>query len=193
MRIALTIVLLSVAGAQALAPQQLTYAGGLSYFNGDYVFDRRTHALYFSNGLRLGVGPVEIAGSIPIVVDNGGVVTPVAGGVPVPTGGDDHDAVAGRGSHDVIRTRRGSGGGMTGDPAAVGFREGFRTQMGDPLMNASVEVHSALSGFVRSVRVGGSAKAPLRRLGSGPGSGEWDWSLGGCRRCQGRARSVPTG
>ena len=55
----------------------------------------------------------------------------------------------------------------------MGFREGFRTQMGDPLMNASVEVHSALSGFVRSVRVGGSAKAPLRGLGSGPGSGEW--------------------
>jgi hypothetical protein len=179
MRTALTIVWLGMAGAQTLAPQQLTYTGGVSYFNGDYVFDRRTHAFYFSNGLRVGFGPVDIAGSIPMVVDNGGVVTPVAGGVPVPTGGDDHDAVAGHGSRDVIRTRRGHGGATPGDPTMVEFREGFRTQMGDPLMNASVEVHSALSGFVRSVRVGGSAKAPLRGLGSGPSSGEWDWSLGG--------------
>lgn len=161
--------------------QRVTYSGGLFYAGGSYVFDRRTDAFYLTNGLRVALGRLEVGASLPIVVQNGGVVTRVAGGVPLPTGGADHRVVGQRPRGDGIGTGgrgMGPGGMIPEDSLVVTFSEEFTTHVGDPSLSTSFEAFSGF-GAVRSVRIQGSAKAPLNDADSGVGSGAWDVGLGG--------------
>jgi hypothetical protein len=160
--------------------QTVTYSGGLFYAGGSYVFDQRSDAFYLSNGLRIGLGSFELGASIPIVVQNGGVVTRVAGGVPLPTGGVDHRVVGRRPRGDGIGTGgHGMGPGSTtpDDSLIVAFDDAFSAHVGDPSLSASFEPHSGF-GALRSVRINGAAKVPLNDVDSGVGSGAWDVGLG---------------
>ncbi|HET9950038.1 MAG TPA: hypothetical protein VFQ22_14035 [Longimicrobiales bacterium] len=163
-----------LAASGGLAGQELTYSGGLSYYGGRYVFDAWTDAFYFTNGLRVTAGRLELGASLPVVVQNGGVVSVVAG-TPVPTGGEDHHQLRGRQGGDRIHTHgeRGAPGGSGG----VAFRSGYETALGDPLLDASWAVLSG-PGRLRSLRLGASVKAPLHDPGAAASSGAWDFALG---------------
>jgi len=163
--------------ATAGAAQEIGYSGGLYYASGDYVFDQRTEAFYLSNGLDLTVGTWNFGLTLPVIVQNGGVVTAVAGGVPLPTGGVDNGVMSHRQGGQPIGTKRHGGSGQAAVDS-VSFNEGYETHVGDPSFSASRGVYSA-TGLLRSVRVSGSAKVPLNDVESGVGSGAWDWSAGG--------------
>ncbi|MEN8145233.1 MAG: hypothetical protein ABFS14_09810, partial [Gemmatimonadota bacterium] len=169
--------------------QELTYSGGIQYAGGDYIFEERTDSFYLTNGVRLRIGGFEAGVSLPVIIQNGGLVSNVAGGVPLPTGGTQSGTVATRNKGSTIGTRRGAAMSLTqsqlsslvlfshGDSAAVVFEDEFTTHVADPTFDLSGEVHSSL-GVVRSVRINAFAKAPLTDLDSGVGSGEWDYGLG---------------
>lgn len=155
-----------------LAAQQVTYNGSLYYSTGSYVFTDRTHSLWLTNGLSLRAGPLNISANLPIIAQNSGIVSFVAG-QPLPTGGEQSGAVQGRGRGDRI----GSSAPSTTTDSTVVFRDSYEVQVGDPTMSASAEIYSGFD-FLRSVAVQGSAKAPLRTLESGVGTGEWDFGAG---------------
>jgi hypothetical protein len=134
----------------------------------------RTHSLWLSNGLTLRAGPATLSASLPVIAQNSSIVSFVAG-QPVPTGGESSGAVSRRGSGKIGSGGNGSGSGAT--DSTVVFRDAYEIQVGDPLAFASFEAYSGL-GVVRSVSVQGAAKAPLRSLESGVGTGEWDFGAG---------------
>lgn len=157
--------------------QELRYSGALQYSTGSYVFETRTHSLYLSNGLLLSGGRVEWSAWLPLVLQNGGVVT-WTGGQPVPTGGGGHGVVARRQGGRRIPTgrRRGAGDPLPTDSAIV-FRDAYQLDVGDPTGRISLEVASGY-GTLRALRVTGAFKAPLASLESGAGTGEWDATVG---------------
>lgn len=170
--------LLGASLAHPVGAQEVTYTGGLFYAGGSYIFDSRSDALYLSNGLSLSWGAFDVGVSVPVITQNGGVVTTLAQGIQLPTGGTEHETIAGRREGDTVGTRKKDGGTpVPDDSTVVSFDSDFTTQLGDPTMAASGQLHSGL-GAVRSVRVQAAAKAPLNDLDSGIGSGEWDFGAG---------------
>lgn len=175
--------------------QEVTYSGSLQYATGSYVFEERTHTAYLMSGLGVEAGRFELRGSLPVIFQNSAVVTYVQGS-PLPTGGPDHEAVRRREPGATIPThgRRGTGmggGGMSLRPTpglaragqqaqaadSVAFADDFTTNLGDPLLQGSVELFSG-TGLLRSLRVSGGAKIPVADLDSGVGTGEWDYLAG---------------
>lgn len=160
------------------------YSGSLSYSAGSYVFAERTHSAWLTNGLTVAAGNFTASASIPVIVQNSGVVSVVAG-QPVPTGGSGHAAVGGRAGDGTIGTRRRPGDmGMGGvgdatptDSALIEFRDAYAVEVGDPYVRVAYDVFKG-RGVVRSLSVSGSAKAPLRDLESGVGRGAWDFGAG---------------
>jgi hypothetical protein len=114
---------------------------------------------------------LSLSGSLPVIVQNSGVVTFVAG-QPVPTGGEQSGAVGGRRKGDRI----GTGPGSSTDSTVV-FRDRYEVEVGDPILNGALEIYRGL-GFIRSVSLQGGAEPPLRSLDSGVGTGEWDFGAG---------------
>lgn len=169
---ALLTAVLAILGEQ-VGGQQVDYNGSLSYSTGSYVFVDRTHSLWLSNGLTLRAGPATFSGSLPVIAQNSSIVSFVAGR-PIPTGGENSGAVSGRGSGKI--GSRGSGTQSATDSSVV-FRDSYEVQVGDPLISAGLEAFSGL-GLVRSFLLQGSAKAPLRSLESGVGTGAWDFGAG---------------
>jgi hypothetical protein len=159
---------------QSVAGQQVDYTGSLSYSTGSYVFLDRTHSLWLSSGLTLRAGRATVSANLPVIVQNSSIVSFVAG-QPIPTGGEQSGAVSRRGTGKI--GSRGAGGQANADSTVV-FRDAYELQVGDPLMSAAWEAFSS-PGFVRSLVVQASAKAPLRTLESGVGTGEWDFGAGG--------------
>jgi hypothetical protein len=174
----LLVLLLAASGLDA---QQVSYSGSFSYSGGSYIFDTRSDTWVLSSGLRLRAGPVSVSASAPFLIRNGGLITTIAGGVALPTGGSESGAVARRGSGETIGTR-GSGRGSqepTTEPVdTVAFASDFSADFGDPVVTVEGEL---LSGFgtVRSLSVSVGAKAPLADVAGGLSSGEWDVGLGG--------------
>jgi hypothetical protein len=163
-------VLVAFANCPVVA-QQITYTGSVSYSRGSYVFAEPTSSVWLTNGLGLRGGPVSLSASLPMIVQNSGIVSFVAG-QPMPTGGAQSGAVGGRGKGDRIGTGRGSPTDST-----VVFRDRYEIEVGDPILNGALEIYRSL-GFVRSVSLQGGAKPPLRSLDSGVGTGEWDFGAG---------------
>lgn len=160
--------------AGPVAAQQVTYTGSLSYSTGSYVFLDRTRWLWLSHGLTLRAGPASLSASLPVIAQNSGIVSFVAG-QPVPTGGEHSGAVGARRGGRI--GSGGPGGGLGATDSMVVFRDAYEVQVGDPLMFGCVEAYSGL-GPVRSVSVQAAAEAPLRTLESGVGTGEWDFGAG---------------
>lgn len=169
--------------------QALTYSGGIQYAGGDYIFDERTDAFYLTSGARLRLGSFELGASIPVIIQNGGLVSSVAGGIPLPTGGTQSGSVGTRSKGSTIGTRSGATSSQTqsqqsslvlvaeSDSASVVFDDEFTTHLADPTFNLSAEVYSGL-GAIRSLRIDSFVKPPLTDLESGVGSGEWDYGVG---------------
>jgi hypothetical protein len=165
---------------QPLAAQGLRYSGSLQYATGSYVFDARSHSLYLTSGLTLDRGRFEASASMPIILQNGGVVSTVGDRL-LPTGGEGHGTVAHRRSGDRIHIRRdegmGPGEGTSPVDPAVRFSEAYRVRAGDPFARVGGELVSA-PGHLRSVRVSAGAKIPATDLDGGVGTGEWDYTIG---------------
>lgn len=166
---------IGVLAGQPVAAQRVSYNGSVAYSTGSYVFADRTHSLWMSSGLSVSGGPLSVTASIPVIVQNSGVVSFVAG-QPLPTGGEGSGALAGRGSGGKIGTRGPGTGSMSTDSTVV-FRDRYEVQVGDPLLSSALEVYSGTGGL-RSLSLQASAKPPLRSLESGVGTGEWDFGGG---------------
>lgn len=164
-------------GTQELEGQELRWTGSTSYSSGSYVFDARTHTFSLSNGLGLTWGRFDVSASVPVLLQNSQLVSQV-GGVPIPTGGEDHGVISGRQPGETVGTRpRGSGNGGSGSTTEVVYRDQFDLEVGDPFFSTAFRLYEG-TGFLRSVQAQGSAKAPLRGLDSGVGTGEWDFGAG---------------
>lgn len=160
------------------AAQEVSYSGSVQYTSGSYIFADPTWTWGFHTGLAVRWGVLRAGGSVPILVQSSGAVSMV-GGVPVPTGGRDHEAVAGR--------RRGQPGAQGSDPMAVVVTDtgsavvaagATGAVVGDPLLTSGLVLHEGDRGFVRGVELTGAAKVPVTDLESGVGTGEWDVGLG---------------
>ncbi len=165
---------------QTLAAQELRYSGSLQYATGSYVFVARSHSVYLTSGLTLDRGRFEASASMPIIFQNGGVVTTVGDRL-LPTGGEGHGAVAHRRSGDRIHTHRGGGmgpgAGMSPADSTVRFSEAYRVRAGDPFVRVGGDLIAG-PGRLRSVRVTAGAKIPVTDLDAGVGTGEWDYTVG---------------
>lgn len=179
--------LLLLPGIVALFPsfasgQEATYTGGIQYAGGHYVFEERSEAVYVTNGLRLRFDALEIGLSVPVAIQNGGLVT-LVGGVPIPTGGNQSGIVGRRKGGRRIGSAASA---ITIGPAVsiaqdadttVVFDPDFKVHIADPTLNVAAELFSGF-GALRSVRVDGRASIPINDLDSGVGTGEWDFALG---------------
>lgn len=179
---AVTLALSLAATASPLVGQAVRWTGSTSYSRGSYVFDELTHTLSIANGLGLTFGRFEVSGTLPLLLQNSQWVSQV-GGIPLPTGGEEAGVVQRRGPGSTVGSRSGRGSGGTGqvdpsEPAEVTYRDEFAWAVGDPFFSASAGVYEG-TGFLRSIRTQVSAKAPLRGIDSGVGTGEWDVGLGG--------------
>jgi len=166
--------------AGPLAAQGVRWSGSTSYARGSYVFDEATHTAVLSNGLTVTLGALEISGTLPILLQNSEWVSQVAG-LPLPTGGREAGAVRGRGSGQTLGSGPGRNAGTGTLPEAgaeITYRDRFTVEVGDPLFSGSVPLYEG-DGVLRSVRTQLSAKAPLRTVDSGVGTGEWDFGIGG--------------
>lgn len=188
----------SALGGVPADAQRLEYSGALQGASGDYIFTERTTSFSLSNGIALTARRLRLALTLPLLYQNSTAVTYV-GGVPVGTGGPDGGVVRERqqGSTVPMGPRHGPGGagssGVAGPslqevpgPQVVAAPGDFQFDVGDPLIEAGVEVYRGL-GIVQAVTVHGFAKAPLADAASGVGTGAWDYAggvtmgLGGAR------------
>lgn len=178
-RVALLLAVGALLTASPAAGQQISWTGTTSYSRGSYVFDATTHTVYLSTGLQLTMGPLDVSGSIPFVLQNSGLVT-IVGGTTLPTGGPDNGVVGSRQPGETIGTGRGSGSGGGGGTSmdSVTYRNELTGEVGDPFFSTAVRVYEG-DGLLRSVQARVSTKAPLRDIDSGVGTGEWDFGAGG--------------
>jgi hypothetical protein len=167
--------LVFAAASSSLDGQEIRWTGTTSYARGSYVFDAPTQTYSLSSGLGVSWGPIDVGGSLPLLLQNSQLVSQV-GGVPLATGGQDNGVVGRRQPGETLGTgRAGGGGGMS--QAQVAYRDDFTWTLGDPFLSASARLHEG-SGLVRSVQAQVATKAPLRGLDSGVGTGEWDVGAG---------------
>lgn len=146
------------------------------------MFDEVTHTVSVSNGLALALGSFEFGAALPLLLQNSQWVSQV-GGIPLPTGGNESGVVQRRGPGQTIGSGSGRGSGGMGQPdptvpTEVTYRDEFAWAVGDPFLSASAGVYEG-RGVLRSIRTQLSAKAPLRDIESGVGTGEWDVGIGG--------------
>lgn len=172
--LAVLVVVESLVG-RPIAAQQVRYDGSLAYSTGSYVFTDRTHSMWLSTSLSLSGGPFSLTASLPLIAQNSGVVSFVAG-QPLPTGGEGSGAVASRGQgRQIGSSDAGTGSGST--DSTVVFRDSYEVQLGDPMLWTGLELYSGTGGL-RSLSLQASAKPPLRSLDSGVGTGAWDFGGG---------------
>jgi hypothetical protein len=169
-------VLLLVTASSSVA-QGIRWTGSTSYSRGAYIFDATTHTLSLSNGLTVALGPLEVSGTLPLLLQNSQWVSQV-GGIPLPTGGAENRVVQGRGAGETVGSRKGTGGAGNPLPTEVTYRDAFAWSVGDPFFSASAELFGG-TGALRSIRTQVSAKAPVRGIESGVGTGAWDVGAGG--------------
>src|SRR6056297_1394430 len=144
--IAVAMALLIFGVGQPGTAQAVRYSGSLSYSTGSYVFTQRTHSLWLTNGVGITGSRVSASASLPLILQNSGVVSVVAG-QPVPTGGAGHAAVGRRSGDGPIGTRRrGSGetGGTSVDSTTVYFRGTYGLEVGDPSVRFSYDLFSGV-------------------------------------------------
>jgi len=172
-----------------LAAQEVRYSGSLSYSSGRYFFEETTRSFTFGSTFSMGFGSLELSVNVPIVVQNGGLVS-LVGGIPVPTGGDQSEVV---GRQQSGRNQGSQGGGQGGggqsviDPLLltssveestdIVFRDSYSAKVADPFFQGSLTVYEGF-GVVRSLGVRLGIKPPIVGLDSGVGTGEWDLGAG---------------
>ena len=157
-----------VIAAERSPAQAITYAGGLQYATGDFVFTQRTWSVYFSNSLILSEGPLQVSASIPLVMQPSGWIQYSGAGMMVPTGGINGPSTG---------SRPGMGMEMHGGTASPGDMPFSRVGIGDPIGRVDFAVVQKADQRA-SLRVVGTIKAPLADVARGFGTGEWDVGAG---------------
>jgi hypothetical protein len=173
--------------------QRVTYNGSASYSGGTYIFDRRSDTYALGTGVTVDFGSFRLTGSVPVLIYNGGLVTTITQGVPLPTGGTDTQAVRNREPGSTVGTGgKGQGGGGSGSGSGTGpgqpveppppdttvaFVESFAVNVADPVLSLSAEVHSGF-GTLRSLTLTTTTKIPLADVSTGITSGGWDVGAG---------------
>lgn len=168
-----------VTGADPVLGQEVRWTGTVSFSEGEYVFSEPTRTLSLYTGLNLAWGRLDVGGSLPVVMQNSQLVSQL-GGMPMPTGGPDHEVVGGRRPGETLGTRghgQGGGGMIMMPDTVVTYRNEFSTTLGDPFFTAGMTLREG-TGTLRSIRTHVSAKAPVRDVDSGVGTGEWDVGAG---------------
>ena len=165
-----------------LAAQSLVYTGSLHFSTGDYIFSEPTHTWTLYNGLGVRMERLRLSLGMPLVLQNTWAGTYV-GGSAIPTGGPDYRLVRQRvgGGRIPMTSRRGSSGRGTGRmsvqlPSVVDTVAGpgdYELDLADPLLSGTVELYRGWS-LLRSVEITAAARAPIRSIDSGVGTGEWD-------------------
>lgn len=185
----------SLSGMGVLAAQDLRYSGSLSYSAGRYFFEETTRSFSFGSTLAVSFGSFELTVNVPILVQNGGLVS-LVGGIPVPTGGDQSEVLGRQQSGRNQGSQGGSqGGGSLSvlDPALpalsdvsppveasteVIFSDAYTAKVADPFFQGTLTLHQGF-GLVRSLGIRLGVKAPVVGIDSGVGTGEWDFGAGG--------------
>lgn len=189
-----------VAGMLALVPafgarvdaQRVDYAATLSAARGSFVFAEPTTSWVFTQGLSLDADRWRLGADLPVIWQNSSAITFI-GGMPLPTGGPNSDAVRYRTGRGTVPTQgHGAGGGSGGSGLTGGGHMGgaavvdsgyveatgaFAAHLGDPVLHAAADLPLGASG---AARLGGTvlAKIPLADPSTGVGSGEFDWGAG---------------
>ena len=167
---------LALAGAVTPTQAQLRYSGTVAFSRGSFIFDQPTTSYYFGNRISLDGDRIGLSLSLPLIVQQEGAITWVAGS-PLPTGGVQHGLVAGRTEGTTVGARRGKRDGTVTDSVLV-VDSDYSASVGDPVLGLGGEVFQGL-GVVRSLRVDARVKAPMTDLGQGSGTGQWDYGAGG--------------
>lgn len=172
----------SLVGADAGA-QRFEYSGSLSASTGEFLFTEPTTSYLLNSGLLLAAERWRLGATFRILVQNSSALSYV-GGRFVATGGPFARSVRDRASGEPVASpRRGRGGGSGGGGSAVvdsGAVEGpgpFEATLGDPMLDAGVELLRSSDGAVR-VNAQGFVKLPLADPASGVGTGEFDFGGG---------------
>lgn len=188
---AVGVALLAVA---ATAPaQHVTWSSSVGYAQGTYVFAETFRSYSWLNSLTLRAGALDLSASWPLLAQNGTVLSYVAGGGVVPTGGPDNAAVRRRVGGQTIPVRpgrrRGSSSDMQGafgstivadsvaDSLSVAGTGNLSVRAGDPVFGATLAAYEGIGG-VRSFGLEAWTKAPVTAIESGVGTGAWDYGAG---------------
>lgn len=173
------------------AGQELAYGASIQYARGSYIFTHPTETFSFYGSLGLRTGRFRLTLGLPVLFQDSRAVT-LVGGVPVPTGGPDHEAVARRERGRPVPMGSGRGGhgsgssgfGRTALPVlkqelvdTVEAPGSHELHVADPLLGAAFEVRTG-SGTIRSVELLASVKPPVANLESGVGTEAWDAGVG---------------
>ncbi len=178
----------------ATAPaQSVTWSSSVGYAQGTYVFSETFRSYSWLNSLTLRAGPLDVTASWPLLAQNGTVLSYVAGGGVVPTGGPDNAAVRRRVGGQTIPVRPGRRHGSSNDmqdafgsmlvadtvadSLTVAGTGDFEIHAGDPVFGATVAAYEG-SGAVRSFALEAWTKAPVTSIESGVGTGAWDYGAG---------------
>lgn len=189
-----------------LRAQQVTTSATVGYANGAYLFAERYETWSVLGSVSLDWGRVSLSASLPVVAQNGTVLTRIAG-VPLPTGGPEASVVQRRERNQPIAVRGGRRAGNGGSNATVSWPASPaqasvasvadlipRTQtttdslvvtgpgslevnLADPVFGGSL---TALQSSDRRQRLSleAWAKAPVASVASGVGTGAWDYAAG---------------
>lgn len=156
------VILMTLAAALPAPAGTLSYTGSVQFSRGNYFFDLTTQGVCFVNGLSLNAGGFTLSASIPLIYLNTPYVSYSGVGV-LPSGGSASSSVSQRQGKETVVL-----------PEPVDVRQ---YGVGDPLVRLGIRLtKGAASGL--SVEVVAQAKAPVARLESGFGTGEWDYGAG---------------
>lgn len=162
----------AAATVPAQAQTTINYSGSVQYATGSYIFAERTHSVYLFNGLDLSHGRLQASVSLPIIYQSSPWISySVVGSVP--SGGPQQGTVGGHGPGGGQGTgrRRGS------DPIVLPDTATYADiGVGDPSLRADLTLLRGTTG--PTVRLAGSAKAPVADVDRGFGTGAWDAGLG---------------
>lgn len=140
--------------------QSLAYIGSTQYAAGEYVFKRQVWSAYMSNGVAWSAERIRISASIPLVIQDVGLVQYSGAGMMVPTGG----MANGEGTPQAAGMM--SAGTMSGPNAQ-------HIGIGDPVARIDARL-AGERGLLPAIWAIGSTKAPVADVAHGFGTGEWD-------------------
>lgn len=170
------VALCAVAALPTQGQTALNYSGSVQYATGSYIFAERTHSVYLFNGLDLSHGRLQASVSVPIIYQSSPWVSYTVGGG-VPSGGPQQGTVGGHGPGGGPGGGSGAGRRRGGDPIVLPDTATYDDiGVGDPSLRVDLTLLRGTTG--PTVRLAGSAKAPIADVNRGFGTGAWDTGFG---------------
>ncbi len=192
--------------AAPLAAQEVTASATVGFANGTYLFAERYETWSLLGSLSLDWRRFSLSASLPVVAQNGTVLSRV-GGITIPTGGPESGVVQRRVRNQPIAVRSGRRAGNAGpmavhspvsnptfanvpsepdlgprtqastDSLSVWGPGSMQVNLADPVFGGTLTVLE--SGDRRQrVALEGWAKAPIAAVSSGVSTGAWDYAAG---------------